>query len=440
MKAKIAPLRFAETDPVLYDKIITALKNIYASEIDFYPEINLGDSVSDIDAVLIPVITADLYKEIDTIIDTLSLPLVVITTEFGVSLMFDWEGVNYLKSKGLDVYNPYNVDMGKTLFKALALKRNIRGQKFLIFQDSPGDGLLPEIFKVFYWWNEECTNEIKKKFGISIIIKPYKDLCEKAKAISDDAVHQELKRWDFATEFSNQKPLIASTKFFMAVRDEVDREGNVVGCGVNCLNEAYDSDTTPCLAWNLLYQDRDIMWVCEGDTSTLMTQYIMGATIDTAVFATNIYPFLSGMPALSHEKIQSFPDVVDPDHHALLAHCGYFGCMAQKHTTKWVLRPPVLDWLVGENSVAIDAEIQKGDIVLCKLNSTFDSVLLEKSILKDFVQYPGSDCRNGGLIRLSDGYKFMEKNYSHHVVVLSGAKAAQLKITAKIFNIKVDEV
>ena len=93
----------------------------------------------------------------------------------------------------------------------------------------------------------------------------------------------------------------------------------MVGCGANCLNEGFLSETTPCLAWSLLYQDRGIMWVCEGDTSSLMTQYLMGKTIDSAIFTTNIYPFLSGMPALSHEKIQEFPDVPDPT----ITHCWY---------------------------------------------------------------------------------------------------------------------
>lgn len=440
MKAKIAPMKFAGVDMALYDRILTAIREIYAEEVEFHQDFTMGDSAPDVDAILIPVITAELYTEIDKLQENIHLPIVIVTTEYGVSLMFDWEGVNYLKSKGFEVYNPFNVDIGKTVFKSLALKRNMKGQKFLIFQDTPGDGLLPEIFKVFYWWNSECTDKIKEKFGISIIIKPYKDLCNKAKALSDESAREELKRWNFTSEFPNNKPLLASTKFFMAVRDEVDKEGNVVGCGVNCLNEAFDSDTTPCLAWNLLYQDRGVMWVCEGDTSTLMTQYLVGATIDTAVFATNIYPFLSGMPALRHEKIQSFPEVNDPDHHALLVHCGYFGCMAQKQTTKWVLRPPVLDWLVGKNSVVIDAEIKKGDIVLCKLHSNFESMLLEKSVLEDFVQYPGSDCHNGGLIRLSDGYNFIEKNYSHHVVVLSGARATQLRIVAHIFGIAIDQV
>ena len=440
MKAKILPMKFKSTDSEMFDKIFKEIKKIYAEEADFLDPIVLGEPAPEADAVIFPVLNVDVYTELNELKDNVNLPIVVITTVYGVSLMFDWEAVNYLKSKGFEVYNPFNIELGKTIFRAFALKREMRVKKFLIFQDTPGDGLIPEQFKIFYWWNDECTKSIKEKFGITIVRKPYKDLCEKAMSLDDEIARKELDRWNFKRDFSTDDPLLASIKFFIAVRDEVDKEGDVVGCGVNCLNEAYDSDTTPCLAWNLLYQDRGVVSVCEGDTSTLMTQYLMRKAIDTVTFATNIYPFLSGMPALSHEKIQSFPDVEDPDDHALLVHCGYFGCMPETQTTKWVLRPPVLDWLVGKNSVVVDAEIEHGDIVLCKLHSTFDKILLEKAVLEDFVQYPGSDCRNGGLIRLADGYKFMEKNYSHHVVVLSGKMSNQLKAVAQILDVEVDEV
>lgn len=436
MKANIVPIRFKSSEESKFNRILSVLKEIYEQEVNFLAPIVMGDEVPEADAVLFPVMAVDVYTEIEAIKKAIQLPVVVITTVYGVSLMFDWEAVDYLKTKGFQVFNPHSAELGKTIFKAFALKREMKHQKFLIFQDTPGDGLIPEQFKIFYWWNEECTRDIKEKFGITIIRKPYLDLCNKAKAISDDDARKEVKRWDFDNQVVYERPVLASVKLFMALRDEVDQEGNVAGCGVNCLNEAYDSDTTPCLAWNLLYRDRDVMWVCEGDTSSLMTQYLLGKTIDTAIFTTNIYPFLSGMPALSHEKIQDFPDVKDPDDHALLVHCGYLGCIPQKQATKWILRPPVLDWLVGENSTAVDAEIEKGPLTLCKLHSTFEEIFVEKAILEDFVQYPGSDCRNGGLIRVDDGYQLMERIVSHHVIVLTGKRSNQLKAVAQIFDLE----
>lgn len=439
MRAKIVAVRFESTDIKEFDRIYDVLRELYKNEAEFLEPVLMGNPLPEADAVLLPVMAVDVYTKIDRIRQAVNIPIIVITTVFGVSLMFDWESVAYLKSKGLEVYNPHSMELAKTIFKAFALKREMKKQKFLIFQDTPGDGLIPEQFKIFYWWNDECTRDIKEKFGITIVRKPYIDLCNKAKAISDEAARIEVKRWNFDNQVPYERPLLASVKLFMALRDEVDKEGNVAGCGVNCLNEAYDSDTTPCLAWNLLYQDRGVMWVCEGDTSSLMTQYLIGSTIDSAILTTNIYPFLSGMPALSHEKIQEFPRVSDPDDHALLVHCGYFGCMPQKGTSKWVLRPPVLSWLVGENSTAVDAEVDKGPLTLCKLHSTFGSIMIEKAVLEEYVQYPGSDCRNGGLIRVADGYRLMERIYSHHVIVATGKRSNQIKAVAQVFHINVDE-
>lgn len=441
MKAKMVPVRFRSGNDEKFYGVLNALKQLYAAEVEFLEPVMAGEALPDADGVLLPNMEADVYTDAQALGAYRHLPLVVLTTKFGVSLMFDWEAVAYLKHGGFQVHNPHSVELAKTVFGALALRRAMKQQKFLIFQDTPGDGLIPEQFKIFYWWNEQCTNDIYKKFGITIVRKPFKALGEQAKAILDEKARAELARWNFPHENVPERALLGSIKLFMALRDEVDAEGGVAAVGVNCLNEAYDSDTTPCLAYSLLYKERGVLWGLESDTSALMTQYLFGSVMDCAAFTTNIYPFLSGMPALSHEKIQSFPQVEDPDDHALLVHCGFLGCsLCQKHATRWVLKPPVLGWLVGENSTAIDADVALGDITLCKLHGDFSGVQLQKAVLEKYVQYEGSDCRNGGLIRVADGYRMMKKICSHHVVVLAGKRANQLRAVAEIFGLGVDEI
>jgi hypothetical protein len=441
MKAKIVPMRMKSGNWEKFNAIFDKLKEIYAEEAEFLPVVMMGDDIPEADAILFPNMEVDVYSNLPEFEKYKKTPFLVITTLFGVSLMFDWEAVAYLKQQGFKVFNPHSVELAKTIFMSLALKREMREQKFLIFQDTPGDGLIPEQFKIFYWWNDECTQAIKDTFGITIVRKSFKDFGQRAKSISDDVARKELLRWDFQQENVKESALLASVKLFIALRDEADREGNVVACGINCLNEAYDSDTTPCFAYNLLYRDRGIMWGCESDTSALMTQYLLAKVIDSAIFTTNIYPFLSGMPALSHEKIQNFPDVADPDNHALLVHCGYLCCsLAQKYATRWVLRPPVLDWLVGENGVAIDGDVALGDITMSKLHSDFKRMQVTGAKLEEFVQYPGSDCRNGGLIRIADGYRLMENICSHHVIVTTGKRSNQIKALAAVFDLLVDEI
>lgn len=439
--AKVVPLKFNGAIGDNFEKVLRELKVIYAEEMEVLSPVMLGEEIPDCDAILIPEMAVDVYTQMKLIKRTVRKPILVITTGFGVSLMFDWEGVAHLKRKGMEVYNPYSVELGKTILKSLALKRLMKKQKFLIFQDTPGDGLIPEQFKIFYWWNEECIKDIKERFGIEIVFRRYKDLCDDAKAISDQDAETELKKWGFTVKDVSHQALLETIKLYIAIRKAVDEVGDVVGCGANCINEAFDTNVTPCLAWNLLYRERGVMWGLESDISALVTQYIMGSVIDASIFATNIYPFLSGMPALSHEKIQSFPAVEDPDNHALLVHCGYLGCsINQKHSTRWELNPSVLAWLFGESSTAIDAEVGTGDITMCKMHEDFKGLQVEKAVLEAYVQYPGSDCRNGGLIRVADGYRLMEQIISHHVIVLTGKKSNQMKAVCSILGLTYDEV
>lgn len=439
--ARVVPLKFAGAIEDNFEKVLEELKVIYQEEMEVLEPVMLGDEIPECDAVLLPEMAVDVYTRTAEIKAQIKQPVLIITTRFGVSLMFDWEGAAHLKQQGIKVYHPHSVELGKTILKSLALKRLMKKQKFLIFQDSPGDGLIPEQFKIFYWWNEQCIQDIKERFGIEIVYRRYKDLCDDAKSISDEEARAELERFDFIVKEVKEKTLLETIKLFIAIRKEVDEVGGVVGCGANCINEAFDTNVTPCLAWNLLYRDRGVMWGLESDISALITQYILGSVIDTAIFATNIYPFLSGMPALSHEKIQSFPEVEDPDDHALLVHCGYLGCSVnQKYSTKWELHPSVLAWLFGEHATAIDAEVGTGDMTLCKMHADFKGLQVIPADLEEYVQYPGSDCRNGGLIRVADGYKLMEQIISHHVIVLTGKRSNQMKAVCSIFDMTYDEI
>ncbi len=80
---------------------------------------------------------------------------------------------------------------------------------------------------------------------------------------------------------------------------------------------------------------------------------------------SNVYPFLVGMAALAHEKIDKFPDIEDPDNHALVVHCGYFGLVARQFCSRWILRPKALE-IVDDNAVVVDCELPKGPATLAK--------------------------------------------------------------------------
>ena len=87
-------------------------------------------------------------------------PVILMTSQFGTVEMWDWEIAAYLRENlNMDnVFTPYNVDIGKTILRSIALKKILKNKwKFLIFQDSPGEGMQANIFKRFYWWEKNAS-------------------------------------------------------------------------------------------------------------------------------------------------------------------------------------------------------------------------------------------------------------------------------------------
>jgi len=154
---------------------------------------------------------------------------------------------------------------------------------------------------------------------------------------------------------------------------------------------------------------------------------------------SNIYPFLMGGAALKHEKIDDFPDVDEPENHLLVVHCGYLGVVPQSFASSWTLRPKVLG-IVNDNATAIDARLPQGPVTLAKLDPTLTTLQVVEGEIEGYRQYPGSDCRNGAVIRVSDGYRLMHRFYSHHNLIITGRRCDELRFMAEVFGLDIEEV
>ena len=337
----------------------------------------------------------------------------------------------------MNVFSPYNIELAKVVIRAIAAKEQLKqGVKFLMFQDTPGEGMQAYIFKRFYWWEDEATQTMADTFGMKLIHKSWKKLAEDAKAISDDEARKISADWDInKAEDLTEKAFLSAVKLYIAAKAECEKEGNVVGIGCNCLNESFYSDSTPCLAWNMLFERDGIIFACEGDTLTLLSNYMIYQSLKAPFMMSNVYPFLVGMAALAHEKIDKFPDIEDPDNHALVVHCGYFGLVARQFCSRWILRPKALE-IVDDNAVVVDCELPKGPATLAKVAADMKHIVIIEAEIEDYVQYPGSDCRNGALIRYKDGHKVMESLSSHHAIVMSGNWKVELLQMAKVFGLE----
>lgn len=440
MKARLVPLYLPNKDDD-FDKQLAILQGLLTEEAEFLPPAAVGSKLPDADAVIFPQMLGDVYRMVDEF-KKIDLPMLVVTCEFGTVLMWDWEIVSFLKSKGIqNVIAPYSLEQTKKLCGALRTKRELNGGTFLVFQDNPGEGFQAEIFKRFYWWEDESIALIKERFGVTIKKKSFKELGERAKKVSDADAKAAGKQWDFAAEESlSEKAVLSALKMYLVLKEELEADPSIRSMGINCLNESRYSDTTPCLAWNLLHLEKGLIWGCEADTMSMLTKYILNKSLGMPIMMTNIYPFLMGQAALAHERIPGFPEVVDePDNHMLLAHCGYLGVVPQCFAADWIMRKKVLA-IVDDNAHALDARLAAGPSTMAKIGPALADIQVIEGTIKGYVQYSDSDCLNGAVMKVTDGHNLVNNIFSHHLMLMTGHRGKDIELISKVFGLKVEEL
>ncbi len=442
VKAQLVPVYFKRDRTQKFssqtDLVAEKLKN-YA---ELLPPIGLGDKVPPAaDAAVFPEILGEAYEK-SSAFSEIPIPILILTSEFMTISMWDWEIMNFLKGKGVKVLAPYNECQTRVICRSLAVRRAMTKTKFLIFQDNPGEGFQPDIFKCFYWWGDECTQRLQEKFGITIERRSLKALGEIEKSIPAQEAEKETDSWSSLPmdKALSGKARITAAKYYLAVKKEMGDSDTIGGIGANCLNESRYSSSTPCIAWNLLFEREKILWACEGDTLSLALKYLLYHSLQVPVMMTNIYPVLMGMAALKHEGIPSFPEILDePENHVLMAHCGFFGLAPQSFCDSWKAVPPVLS-IVDKLSHALDARLPCGPITMVKIDAEMENIMVIEGELKGYVQYPGSDCRNGAIVKVRSGHALMKQLYSHHQLIMTGHQGAYLELVASVFGLTVERL
>ncbi|MCI8993097.1 MAG: hypothetical protein HFG80_10340 [Eubacterium sp.] len=435
MKACVVPVRFREAnerEQKEFEQQLERLKEYYGDVAKFLHLVQAGDELPEADAIIFPQLIGAAYRYKDQL-KSYDKPMVVLTSQFGTVEMWDWEIISFLRSEGMNVFSPYNIELAKVILRAIAVKKHLVGAKFLMFQDEPGEGMQANIFKRFYWWEQQCTEQMEKSFGIQIIYKSWKEVNQKAAEVDDASAKALFETWNVKTENLNDQYKLLPAKLYIAIKEVIDEAGGVDGIGANCLNESMHCQTTPCLVWNMLFEKEGIIWCCEGDTLTMLSTYILYQSLKQPIMMTNIYPFLVGKAACSHEKIDDFPEVDEPENHALGVHCGYAGFAPRSFCSKWKMVPKVLE-IVDEKAYMIDCELPEGDIVLAKIMPTFDKITVIPAKLEKYVQFPGTDARNASLIYYQNGEGVMEELSSHHQMIITGKQKAKIEQIAKVFH------
>ena len=439
MKARLIPLYFDPGRDSEFDRILEAIRPLLGERTELLDPLPLGAPLPEGEAVLFPQLLGEAYRRVEAF-RAIDVPILFVTTEFGTLSMWDWEIAEYLKSHGIQTIAPYNLEQTGKVCTALAMKRELKDAKFLVYQDDPGEGFQAPIFKRFYWWEDECSQRLHDKFGIRIVKKSFRELGAAAKAIPDAEAEGVARDWNVHTDGLSDRALRNAIKLCLAVKRDLDADGSIRAAGINCLNESHLSDTTPCLAWSRLFQERGLIWGCEADTMSMISKYLLHRSLGAPILMTNLYPFLLGNAALKHERIKSFPEVeAEPENHILVAHCGYMGVIPEPFATEWTLRKKVLA-IVDDNASAIDARIPTGDVTLAKLHPGMEKMTVAEGTLTGYAQFPGSDCLNGGVIKIRDGRKLMESLASHHYLLLVGHHSVNIQFLGKVFGLEIEDI
>ena len=95
---------------------------------------------------------------------------------------------------------------------------------------------------------------------------------------------------------------------------------------------------------------------------------------------------------------------------------------------------------VRSNATAINARLPLGPVTLSKLDPHLKRLQILPSVLESYAEYPGSDCRNGGIVRVRDGYALMDRLYSHHQIFTTGDRSVDLKIAAKAYGLETEVI
>lgn len=435
----ILPVYLEDTPSPTFARVLDSLKGLTRELAHWREPVRLADAAgTDAAAVVVPDFSGAVYSQLAEFQALGDTPLVLATSDHGTVFMWDWEGRDWLRRRGVDSLAPTSLEELHDILRALAVKQEMPGATMLAYWDDLGAGQQPDIFKRFYWWEDECSDDMRNQLGINVEKRSFRELARRADAISTMRVEQELARVEPHVPMGSslaRKARMDALRLKLALGDELDETPGVIAAGINCLNESTTSVTTPCLAWNLLFEERGLIWGCEADLTSMVTEYLINKSLDVPVTMTNLYPFLMGSAALEHEKIPHFPEVPShPENHILAAHCGFFALMPQSMARRWVLEPAVLG-IVDDNANVIDAEFDTGDITLVKITSTMDSLTVTPAELTRYEQYENSDCLNGGVLRVDDGPGFVEQLASHHYVIAQGALSRRIDNAARIIGL-----
>ena len=116
MKARLVPLQFEEMNEREQDEFREQMKlltEMYADVAQFEEPVKVGEEMPEgADAAVFPLLIFAAYRHDEQLLSC-SLPMIILTSEYGTIEMWDWEIATYLRQLGCRVFTPLQCGYGK---------------------------------------------------------------------------------------------------------------------------------------------------------------------------------------------------------------------------------------------------------------------------------------------------------------------------------------
>ncbi len=348
-----------------------------------------------------------------------------------------WSATDMLRALGVEVYLPSDGREALDLCRALALRRHLRGARFVLF----GEQNFP--------WNAHAAGHLlTRSLGLELRVRPIADYRARASAHSEEEVDRLWSAHQTRYDARRVRPVELRTalRIALGIRD-ILIEDRALGFGVNCFGDLIPAGgrDVPCLAQTLL-RDEGFLATCDGDFLALASMALTTGFLDLPCMMSNMYPVRYVGALTDHFGGHA----LSPGHRyprrrwpnlARLGHCAFVGVISPEMDPRG--RVELADW-GGTWEIRRDGRgcgnggRLKGGEPFTGVELKFDgrTLLVAEGRVLETTEHRGMPyCERTALLEFRDLEGFVREISREHVVLAYGRHAARFQTLARVLGL-----
>ena len=396
----------------------------------------LGPEIDAILPVSIPAYPTEIWNShpqplVDRRLPFLFWPLM----EYDEPDFWRWSARDFLRAIGVDAQIIPSNHHGRSLLKALGMKRMLADARIVLF----GEQNFP--------WNAPAAGHlVRQSLGLKMVVRPLSDFRQRYVRFTDRQVEElwAARKVRYVEKGVRSDQLRQAVRTYLAIKSVMEEE-QALGFGANCFGDLIITGgrDVPCLAQVLLREDGYIA-SCDGDYCAMIAMIFVTYFLDKTCMMSNMYPVSYvgalrdhfGDPLSPHAR---YPKEAWPNM-ARLAHCGFVGVVSPEMTPAG--KTALADWggtyeIKRDGSgCGLDGDLAPGEKVTV-LQPKFDgkTLLLADAEVCETTRHPNMPhCESSALLRFGDLPGFVRNISREHSVVVYGEHIEELMVLADTLN------